>query len=626
MMRPGYRREAHALRALLMLLTIVLGTSAPTAAAATVNVPTLQEILDLLPLGLLPPIVPLVIPDTTVGPGAPRTYEDRDYTVEGTITVEDGGVLIMEDASFEVAQTSGGIVVEPGGTFRMTNAVFASTLGANTQPTAFAIDLQEGAHVEITGSTVRGGAGVRLATDDATIWGVVFERNSVGLSMVDVTITLADNLFLANEVGINQTGGQSRITRNTFIDGTYGMRDWRTDPVIDNNTFDGPHYGIWHEQSATIFEFNDIKDRLDPGGVGIGLVGQMDLGQLQTNSVTPTIVRNNTIGRFGTGILVQSASATITDNVVNESVLDGILVENNTGQTRIERNVIHHNAGNGIRVWGTNVPVHNNTIHNNSADGVILHGVSGGDLADNLIENNTAAGVRVLAHDNATIARNTLRANGIGIRIEATAPDALVLDAKVYDSVGAGIDARGARTNVTRANVSGSGDAGVAVRGPQVKVWNGALLGNAIGLEADGASGLAVAGTSIRASAGDGVYYHDSNDATFDHVNASANGADGFHVVAGSGDVVSLTCARAIANDAHGLDADGASGISATSGWFQDNAGFGALWTGAGTLSATSSYWGATNGPTHASNPGGTGDNVSNGVTYTPFLVAPPTC
>jgi len=40
------------------------------------------------------------------------------------------------------------------------------------------------------------------------------------------------------------------------------------------------------------------------------------------------------------------------------------------------------------------------------------------------------------------------------------------------------------------------------------------------------------------------------------------------------------------------------------------------------TLLAANNWWGQTSGPTHASNPGGTGDRVSDQVTFSPFAAA----
>ena len=45
--------------------------------------------------------------------------------------------------------------------------------------------------------------------------------------------------------------------------------------------------------------------------------------------------------------------------------------------------------------------------------------------------------------------------------------------------------------------------------------------------------------------------------------------------------------------------------------------------TAATAVIARNHYWGRTTGPTHAGNPGGTGDRVSNGVDYTPWAISP---
>ncbi|MGQ9543438.1 MAG: hypothetical protein ACUVTM_05050 [Candidatus Bathyarchaeia archaeon] len=50
---------------------------------------------------------------------------------------------------------------------------------------------------------------------------------------------------------------------------------------------------------------------------------------------------------------------------------------------------------------------------------------------------------------------------------------------------------------------------------------------------------------------------------------------------------------------------------------------FGVSNEGTGILDAESNWWGSATGPTHASNPGGTGDAVSDNVDFTPWLGAP---
>jgi hypothetical protein len=43
-----------------------------------------------------------------------------------------------------------------------------------------------------------------------------------------------------------------------------------------------------------------------------------------------------------------------------------------------------------------------------------------------------------------------------------------------------------------------------------------------------------------------------------------------------------------------------------------------------GPVQAANNWWGSATGPTYSGNPGGTGDAINSGVTYTPFLTSPP--
>jgi len=57
----------------------------------------------------------------------------------------------------------------------------------------------------------------------------------------------------------------------------------------------------------------------------------------------------------------------------------------------------------------------------------------------------------------------------------------------------------------------------------------------------------------------------------------------------------------------------------------QGNASYGARNDDASiNFDARNNYWGSSTGPTHASNPGGTGDAITDHVSYAPFLTGPP--
>jgi hypothetical protein len=57
---------------------------------------------------------------------------------------------------------------------------------------------------------------------------------------------------------------------------------------------------------------------------------------------------------------------------------------------------------------------------------------------------------------------------------------------------------------------------------------------------------------------------------------------------------------------------------------FYSNTNYGLQNTTSYTITAASNWWGSSSGPTHASNPGGSGDKVSDYVIFTPWLVTKP--
>ncbi|OGO49969.1 MAG: hypothetical protein A2148_07670 [Chloroflexi bacterium RBG_16_68_14] len=64
-----------------------------------------------------------------------------------------------------------------------------------------------------------------------------------------------------------------------------------------------------------------------------------------------------------------------------------------------------------------------------------------------------------------------------------------------------------------------------------------------------------------------------------------------------------------------------AAGITVNCNNIVDNALLGINHEGTGTLNAENNWWGAASGPTHSSNPGGTGDGVSDNVDFDPFRI-----
>ncbi len=118
---------------------------------------------------------------------------------------------------------------------------------------------------------------------------------------------------------------------------------------------------------------------------------------------------------------------------------------------------------------------------------------------------------------------------------------------------------------------------------------------------------------------------------------ASDVGSNGIAVAIGSSQSTTLQIAsNRVTTFATGLSVANAmppggaaaQAVAAHNNCIFNNATFGANNTTAITVDAVNNWWGAASGPFNpVSNPGGTGNAVSNGVTFLPFLAAPsPTC
>lgn len=200
-----------------------------------------------------------VIPTTTVAPGETRRYANGTWAVTGTVTVQPGGALVVENATLRFTEDSMGVFVSGGGALR----VIQSTLEPlGETETAYALDLAALSSFTLNDSTVRAGEGVRLATNDANVSGNLLTQIPLALHLLDVVeVNIHHNRFVDNTVAVNQTGGVTTLDSNRFEGGEFCVRDWLADPTITNNVFRGCHVGIWHERSNSVFRANDMDDQ-----------------------------------------------------------------------------------------------------------------------------------------------------------------------------------------------------------------------------------------------------------------------------------------------------------------------------------------------------------------------------
>lgn len=550
-----------------------------------------------------------IIPDTVVTTGTTRTYANGTYQGEGTIEVQTGGAVVVDNATIRFHEGSGGFLVHAGGTL----VVKQSRLEEAADGSSYVVDARPGSTLRLTGSEVDGGEGILLATEDAQVHTNVISNIPVALRNQGVSVRIHHNAFHNNTVSVNNTGGFPTLDNNTFQGGAVCVRDWLSDPTIVYNTFRGCHTGIYHHRSESKLSFNDMENSAHPPGGGI----------VVEDTMSPTI-EGNIIRNYGTGILIKNARAYIRNNTIQSNVLDGIHIDTNSAPMDIRGNDVSFNGRHGITLLNaTNLPVFENDVQGNAEAGIFVN-VAGSDI---VVDTNRLSGNKhgiVVANANGTtVQRNWINDTvSTAISIDAASVD-VSLSRNHVRGAAYGIYSHGERADLYY-NAITDAAVGIRIHGDGTTLFGDAASGGGDGLVIYDAGDVHVEIASFQGNAGNGVAVVTGRSPTFVNVNASDNGAVGFYI---SGDIIgqaALYGPRALGN-AYGVLNAGGNSTFAVQGWFEGNAHAGFRNDDPSVhIFAENAYWGSSTGPTHVDNPGGTGDAVIGNVDYDPFLTAPP--
>lgn len=551
-----------------------------------------------------------LIPDTTVGAGQSKTYSGQ-RTATGTVVVEAGGTVVVQDAQITMTGSSGGFVAKAGGTLRILDSTLTESGGS-----VYTIIAEAGSILEIARSQITGGDGIIIATESSTFNNNTVQEIPLALRLQNVSVLIEQSTFLNNTVAVNQTGGSPALSFNQFLGGQTCVRDWRTNPTINDNVFRGCHVGIWHEQSESTLVRNDMEDQAVPPGIGIAVI----------DTQSP-VIEGNDIRNYGTGILIQNARAYVRNNTIHHNVADGIRVLSNSLTMDIQGNYIHHNGGNGITLSNVHdIPVWNNLIANNSGIGISVNGAVYGHLQGNTIVDSGGRGIDVANAPYIQIIGNVVeRADVFGIGTGASSPFGLFQDNVVsYITNGGGMGSHSPNTMFINNTAHHTSDAGIIARG-NGSIIQGANVHNNThgGLAVQLGIGMLVEDVQSR----DNRVGLDVNSATgtFRRIEASGNIDHGVWFQANNGGMTTFEELRSTNNGWSGFFNVWGNLVSASNSTFMGN-GIGVVNSqGTSPLDFENNYWGSPTGPTHAGNPGGTGDTVQGQVDYDPFLTSDPT-
>lgn len=291
--------------------------------------------------------------------------------------------------------------------------------GTEIDGTAFAFDgSTHDTNTLAVGSTVTTGLGSDsiLGTADDELSRLLGIPTGLELEIVATSANItagietnASDTAIRN-VSVHGFGDGSNGTGNVVVDGLAGAITGvtvesallGTSPEEVTSPLGNASANVFVDSAAATIRDNVIVQagrrgvHIAPGALAVVVEGN----EIESNAV---------VSDFADGILVRSAAnAEIRDNLINNSGGYGIDVSSGNSATLIENNTITNNGvlgaqTAGIRLYGQNAVVTNNVIANNAGDGVFVGG------------RNTSMGV-VASHEN-RISRNSFSDNG-GIAID----------------------------------------------------------------------------------------------------------------------------------------------------------------------------------------------------------------
>ncbi|MBI3952689.1 MAG: lamin tail domain-containing protein [Candidatus Doudnabacteria bacterium] len=328
------------------------------------------------------------------------------------------------------------------------------------------------------------------------------------------------------------------------------------------------------------------------------------------------IIYAGSAGGMSGGIIVNGSNPTITNSIIERSIYGATVL---SGNPTISNNTMQNNDATGLRIAGGSAVINNNSSLANQYGAIIEGG--GPTLTSNVFDNNTSEAIQwyflsstlagsgntasgnpknaiELAGGSNTGGNHTFVNLGLGYSVNSLtvrASDTLTINPGTIIKFSSGMTVNGKLIAVGTAGnrivFTSSTDPGVPVPGQ----WGNVNLTASSSVEtqiayADFKNGTGLSGTT-------GALYVAVNGLSFDYLNFDGNGL--------------------------GLFVN-SSNISISQSMFNNNPSGGLINNTSNLVNAENNYWGNASGPRHSSNPGGTGDNVSDNIDFDPFLTEAP--
>jgi CSLREA domain-containing protein len=498
------------------------------------------------------------------------------------------------------------------------DAIYSLTIDSTNEDGALDGDLDIWDNSPATDLVIRvEGGGAATISQDASVDDRVLDILGATVQIEGLTLTGGSNVW---------TGGGVQNTGTLTATGS----------TISNNTVTGGGGGIWSSGTLTVDATTVSYNSAIWGG---GIVNRPDA----MLTVIASTIADNVAGEQGGGIVNRDGGTALVDGstIFNNSVLNdgggGILNEGSLTLTNsnISGNTANHDGG-GIANTGTLI-IDASTVSANSGQG-------GGGLANWPDGTATIQNGSVIGGDPSAGEGNTASDDGGGVINFGT----LMVDSSTVSgnssNYGGGLANWGGMVTLTSTTVSGNSasasagglfnkDGGTttiengSVISGNTATWDGGGINNWEGMVT--LSNSTVSGNSAGQSGG-GILNLVAGIVTADASTISGNTAtwDGGGV--NNWGTLIVTGSALLANISHGEgDAiysavDTVNATTVTGSCIVGNGDTAVFNSQPASQNASGNWWGADNGPTHWTNPDGTGDSVSDYVDFSGWLPEPP--
>ncbi len=461
-----------------------------------------------------------------------------------------------------------------------------------------------------------------ITINSNTFNGVFFSAVSIESSKVSITgNTINSNVVKGKYYGvrfIDAAGGQTYdnilIQSNNIQNVKYGISVGTGSNVgssltatIDSNTFSGNDYDIRvrHGSHMTITSATPLNFYTDAKiQDAINAANSGDTINVAAGTYTESLAINKGVTLQGAGrdVTTITGAQTIT---ANDVTIDGFTLNGgitiNDAANSISGGTISHNfitgAQYGIRIGSTatgfgvnNVTIDGNTITANTKRGILFYnradyaaqGVSNVTISGNEITDNTDGGV-----------------NGGGISTYGPGPNTIINNI-VSGNNGNGISIKYDDGDTISGNtVTGNAAMGINMH----QVTNAVVENNVVSGHVSEVVVTTFWGGSITAGKGSAIYVHEASHDNTIRLNTLTDNKIGI-----------LINRESAGNDP--------SDNSINDNTITGNTVYGilnALVSPSTSTNAENNWWSSASGPTHTSNPSGTGDSVSDNVDYDPW-------